>query len=138
MHCIFQNPVLVISCRFEFGLRHHKNCKNLLIVLFYVIIQSDEGNFIQKGTLNSLGWVLPNNVVPPKLCLQLGGFFYIKTTNSSDNRRKIISIKEKIKKSFLNILSPPFFYKKFGSTQLIKCSQSQSSIYSFEKQANKH
>jgi len=39
---------------------------------------------------------------------ELGGSFYIKTTNSNNTNKKIRMINEKINKSFLNILSSPF------------------------------
>ena len=37
----------------------------------------------------------------------LGEFFYIKVINNSDNKKKMIITKAKIKKSFLFIISPP-------------------------------
>lgn len=58
-------------------------------------------------------WFPPNSVHA-----ELGGSFYIRTINSNNTNRKIIKIKEKINKSFLNLLSPPSFLK-FGLTQLL-------------------
>ncbi len=47
-------------------------------------------------------------------------FFYISTTNSINNKRKIIITKDKIKKSFLFIISPPFLKKKSGNHPTIE------------------
>ena len=40
---------------------------------------------------------------PPNSSDELGGFYYIKTINSNNIKRKIIITKDKIKKSFLFI-----------------------------------
>ena len=74
-------------------------------------------------------------------------FFYISTTNSinnkrkiiitkdkiKNNKRKIIITKDKIKKSFLFIISPPFLKKKSGNHPTIEHSLHISITNSYTK-----
>ena len=51
-------------------------------------------------------------------------FFYIKTINSSNSKRKIIITRDRIKKSFLFIFSPPFFSRRLAPPNLLNVPKS--------------
>ena len=56
-------------------------------------------------------WVLPINVHHLNHCW-VRWFFYFRITNSNTISKRIMTIKVKIKKSFFDILSPPFIWKE--------------------------
>ena len=86
-------------------------------------IQMREISYNKKEHSILLCWMLPYILWLSPKSQQLMSqviFFYISTTNSINNKRKIIITKDKIKKSFLFIISPPFLKKKSGNHPTIE------------------
>ena len=106
-----------------------RTCAHILALIFwldfyikiwYYVYRWRKLHTIKKGTLDTLCWVQPYFIQPPKSIAELGGRFYFASIVTESS--KIIMINEKIKRSFLNttITSLPseFPEKKKGHTQL--------------------
>ena len=65
-----------------------------------------EISYNKKGTFNT-AMLSGTKKLDHLITDVLGEFFYIKVINNSDNKKKMIITKAKIKKSFLFIISPP-------------------------------
>ena len=89
--------------------------------LWIMVIWMCQGNLhiIKKEHLIMPCWVLPIVWFHLNHCWVRWFSFHIKTINSSNINRKISMINEKIKKSFLNILSPPFLMEIWQSPNLL-------------------
>ena len=77
-----------------------------------------ETSYNKKGTSNYRKLDVANILVHLIQCWVRWFSFHINTINSNNTNRKISMINEKINKSFLNILSPPFFWS-LAITQLL-------------------
>ena len=104
--------------------RYHIWNEELVKVLFlcYNEYVEEKLHTIKKEHLILQCWVLPIFWVHLIHCWVRWFSFHIKTINSNNTNRKIIMINEKINKSFLNILPPPFLCRNSAITQLIKYS----------------